>query len=107
VLPTFPGPVTVEPVDPDNLRVVWLEEADEGVGDNHLYFVIAEVEWAEVQAVIDGERELIALAKAQATTHDEFDSVADRLVADRYTGEWDNDGLIDDGPLARFYRACF
>ncbi|MBF9131391.1 hypothetical protein I0C86_20845 [Plantactinospora sp. S1510] len=103
MLPTFPGLVTVEPVDPEDLRVVWLEEADEGVSDNQLYFVIAEVTWSEVQAAIDGERELIALAKAQATTDDDFDSVADQLVEDRYTGDWDDDGLIDDGPLARFY----
>ncbi|MEU4220960.1 hypothetical protein [Actinoplanes sp. NPDC026623] len=30
--------------------------------------------------------------------------MSDQLVEDRYTGEWDDDGLIDDVPLARFYR---
>jgi hypothetical protein len=101
VLPTFPHSITVKHIDADDLRVVWLEEAIDGFGDNPDYFEIAEISWDEARAAIGAERELVALASAAALDAGGFDSVADQLVRDRYTGDWDDDGPIDEGPLTR------
>jgi hypothetical protein len=90
----------VEHIDADDLRVVWLEEAVEGFGDNRQYREIAEVSWDEVIAAIGEERNLVTLAAAKARDAREFDSVADQLIRERYTGEFDESGPIDEGPLA-------
>lgn len=102
MLPTFTEPISIGRVDPDDLRVVWLEEATEGIGDNRLYFEIADVSWDEAAETIAAERELVGIAAAEARDPDDFDRVADQLVLDRYSGDWDDDGPLDDGPLARF-----
>lgn len=101
MLPTFPRSLTVKNIDADKLRVVWLEEAVDGLGDNHEYREIAEISWDEVQAALSEERDLVAVAVTAAEDPDDFDNIADQLVRDRYTGEWDANGPIDEGPLTR------
>jgi hypothetical protein len=103
VLPTFPDPVRVELIDADDLCVVWLEEAVEGVGDNLLYEEIAEVSWDEVADAVRAERELLAIA-SEATAAEDFDQMADAAVDQRYSGDrYTPDGTeIDEGPLTRF-----
>lgn len=102
MLPMFPDRIEVEHIDADDLCVVWLDEAVEGVGDNRLYREIAEVSWEEVAVAIPAERELVALAAAGAVDGDDFDRRADQLVRDRYPGEWDDEGPLDEGPLTSF-----
>jgi hypothetical protein len=83
VLPEFSAPVQGERVDADELRVVWLEEAIDGFGDNPHYREIAEVSWGDVADAIITERELLAEAVTRAKSDDDFDRLADHLVVDR------------------------
>jgi hypothetical protein len=73
VLPKFDVEPEVAQVDPGSLRVVWLDEVlADGVGDNLMYEDISGTAWAEVEAVILEEDELIRAAADRATDSDDF-----------------------------------
>jgi hypothetical protein len=52
LLPRFEVLATVDEIDPGKLRVIWADEADEGIGDNRLYTDLTGAEWTEVEEVI-------------------------------------------------------
>ena len=98
MLPHFDVDVEVAAINPDLLRVIWLDDVSaDGIGDNRMYEDLSGTEWSEVQAVIDEEAPLVRSAAQRATDADEFDQILNRTLAELYP-----DDNSDEGPLARF-----
>ncbi len=97
MLPRFEVQATVDEIDPGKLRVIWTDEADEGIGDNRLYTDLTGVEWTEIEEVIAAEEAMIKSVESAATDAVEFERVIGEMMDKQYSGE-----NFDEGPLSAF-----
>ena len=84
MLPRFEVLATVDEIDPGKLRVIWTDEADEGIGDNRLYTDLTGAEWTEVEEVIAAEEAMIKSAEFAATDAAEFERVIGEMMDKQY-----------------------
>jgi hypothetical protein len=90
-------PITVSPIDPDLLRVIWIDEiSDDGVGDNRLYEDFSGIDWDDVSEIIREESALLQEASQGATSADDFDLAANRIIEERYPDNNTPDGALLD-----------
>jgi len=97
MVPEFDLEIEVAPIDPDLLRVIWIDEvSSDGVGDNQLYEDFSGVGWKEVQDVIDEESVLLQEASERSANIDEFDQAIDEILGERYPDDDATDGALSD-----------
>lgn len=97
-LPRFEVEVSVEYINPADLRVVFDDEiTDEGIGDNRLYFDTSGIAWAALPLILAEEKEIVLVASQNALCANDFDGFVGEIMARRYP-----DGDVSDGALWGF-----
>src|SRR2546429_1881901 len=98
MLPHFDVEVVVEAINPEHLRVIWVDEvSNDGIGDNRLYIDLTGTDWSDIAPIIQIEEALIKVAAERAANADDFDRVIEEALAAQYPGD-----DIDEGPLSDF-----
>ena len=100
MLPNFDIDISVGPINPDLLRVIWTDEVvDEGngIGDNRQYADLSGADWSDVEPTIAAEEALLKTVAARAGDASDFDRMLDELIAEQYPGD-----DFDEGPLSPF-----
>jgi hypothetical protein len=95
MVPHFDLEIEIVPVNPELLRVVWIDEASsDGVGDNHLYEDFSGIDWTDVQDVIEAETALVQEASQRSVSTDEFDRNVGEIMEEKYPDEDDAKGPL-------------
>jgi hypothetical protein len=98
MLPHFDVEVVVGAINPEHLRVIWVDEVSEdGIGDNRLYIDLTGTDWSDIAPIIQVEEALIKVAAERAANADDFDRIIAEALAAQYPGD-----DIDEGPLSDF-----
>lgn len=97
MLPRFDVKVRIDEINPDLLRVMWIDEVAEGIGDNRLYGDVTGTDWSEVELVIAAEEALLKAAESNAVDAADFDRIVRQTIDEQYPGE-----DFDEGPVSAF-----
>jgi hypothetical protein len=98
MLPRFDVDVSVGEINPELLRVIWIDEViDGGIGDNRQYVDLTDAEWSDVEPMIAAEEALIKAAASSAADQADFERIIGDLMDEQYPGD-----DFDEGPLSQF-----
>jgi len=93
MVPHFDLEIEIAPIDPELLRVIWIDEVStDGVGDNRLYEDFSGTDWTDVQDVIEAESALLQEASQRSASADEFDLAIDEILEGNYPD--DDEGSV-------------
>ena len=97
MLPRFDVEVRIDEINPELLRVIWIDEVAEGIGDNRLYGDVTGTNWSEVEPVIAAEEALLKAAESNAVDAADFERIVRETIGEQYPGD-----DFDEGPLSAF-----
>jgi hypothetical protein len=99
MLPRFDVEVRIDEINLELLRVIWIDEVAEGIGDNRLYGDVTgtDSDWSEVEPVIAVQVALLKAAESNAVDAADFERIVRKTIDEQCPGD-----DFHEGPLSAF-----